>query len=120
MPRPSDRPSDRVLSGRALAKARRQGLDDAVTAGAARDRDAHGVNKTLDHDPMTSCCGTVSVYGPDKTTQLIEQFVESAVDAGADVIATPVRTVRRIWKCVRTRSTRSLTPGPASFARVPE
>ncbi len=41
-------------------------------------------------DPKTSCCGgSVSVYSPDKTLHPIKQIVQAAVDAGADVIATP-------------------------------
>jgi len=57
-----------------------QFLDDSVEA-----RGAEG----LDCDPKTSCCGgSVSVYSPDKILHLIKKIVESAVDAGADVIAT--------------------------------
>ena len=42
------------------------------------------------YDPKTSCCGgSVSVYSPDKTLHLIKKIVQAAVDAGADVIATP-------------------------------
>ncbi|MBM3567237.1 MAG: heterodisulfide reductase [Alphaproteobacteria bacterium] len=42
------------------------------------------------YDPKTSCCGgSVSVHSPDKTLHLIKQIVEAAVEAGADVIATP-------------------------------
>lgn len=56
-------------------------LDDFVKACGA---------EALDYDPKTSCCGgSVSVYSPDKTLHLIKKIVESAVEAGADVIATP-------------------------------
>jgi heterodisulfide reductase subunit B len=56
-------------------------LDDFVKACGA---------EALDYDPKTSCCGgSVSVYSPDKTLHLIKKIVESAVDAGADVVATP-------------------------------
>ncbi len=40
--------------------------------------------------PKTACCGgSVSVMSPDKTLHLIKKIVEDAVNAGADVIATP-------------------------------
>jgi heterodisulfide reductase subunit B len=56
-------------------------LDDFVKACGA---------EALDYDPKTSCCGgSVSVYSPDKTLHLIKKIVESAAEAGADVIATP-------------------------------
>ena len=46
--------------------------------------------EVVEYDPKTSCCGgSVSVMSPDKTLHLIKQIVEAAVDAGADVIATP-------------------------------
>ena len=42
------------------------------------------------YDSKTSCCGgSVSVMSPDKTLHLIKKIVDSAVEAGADVIATP-------------------------------
>jgi len=42
------------------------------------------------YDPKTSCCGgSVSVYSPDKTLHLIKKILQAAVDAGADVVATP-------------------------------
>lgn len=56
-------------------------LDDFVKACGA---------DAVDYDPKTSCCGgSVSVYSPDKTLHLIKKIVEAAVNAGADVIATP-------------------------------
>jgi heterodisulfide reductase subunit B len=56
-------------------------LDDFVEACGA---------EALDYDPKTSCCGgSVSVHSPDKTLHLIKKIVEAAVNAGADVIATP-------------------------------
>lgn len=56
-------------------------LDDFVRACGA---------EAVTYDPKTSCCGgSVSVYSPDKTLHLIKQIVEAAVEAGADVIATP-------------------------------
>ncbi|MBI3435967.1 MAG: CoB--CoM heterodisulfide reductase iron-sulfur subunit B family protein [Proteobacteria bacterium] len=46
--------------------------------------------EAVEYDPKTSCCGgSVSVYSPDKTLHLIKKIVQAAVDAGADVIATP-------------------------------
>ena len=46
--------------------------------------------EAVPYDPKTSCCGgSVSVYSPDKTLHLIKKIVQAAVDAGADVIATP-------------------------------
>jgi heterodisulfide reductase subunit B len=46
--------------------------------------------EAIPYDPKTSCCGgSVSVYSPDKTLHLIKKIVQAAVDAGADVIATP-------------------------------
>jgi heterodisulfide reductase subunit B len=46
------------------------------------------------YDPKTSCCGdSVSVYSPDKTLHLIKKILQAAVDAGADVVATPVPPV---------------------------
>jgi heterodisulfide reductase subunit B len=42
------------------------------------------------YDVKTSCCGgSVSVMSPDKTLHLIKKIVDAAVEAGADVIATP-------------------------------
>lgn len=56
-------------------------LDDFVKACGA---------EAVAYDPKTSCCGgSVSVYSPEKTLHLIKQIVEAAVEAGADVIATP-------------------------------
>ena len=38
----------------------------------------------------TACCGgSVSVMKPEKTLHLIKKILEKAVEAGADVIATP-------------------------------
>ncbi|MGQ0662724.1 MAG: CoB--CoM heterodisulfide reductase iron-sulfur subunit B family protein [Pseudomonadota bacterium] len=46
--------------------------------------------EAIAYDPKTSCCGgSVAVYSPDKTLHLIKQIVQAAVEAGADVIATP-------------------------------
>ena len=46
--------------------------------------------EAVDYDPKTSCCGgSVSVYSPDKTLHLIRKILQAAVDANADVIATP-------------------------------
>lgn len=46
--------------------------------------------EAVDYDPKTSCCGgSVSVYSPDKTLHLIRKILQAAVDAQADVIATP-------------------------------
>lgn len=46
--------------------------------------------EAVDYDPKTSCCGgSVSVYSPDKTLHLIRKILQAAVDASADVIATP-------------------------------
>jgi len=46
--------------------------------------------EAVDYDVKTSCCGgSVSVMSPDKTLHLIKKIVEEAVEAGADVIATP-------------------------------
>ena len=46
--------------------------------------------EAVDYDVKTACCGgSVSVMSPDKTLHLIKKIVEEAVDAGADVIATP-------------------------------
>ena len=44
----------------------------------------------MPYDSKTSCCGgSVSVMSPDKTLHLIKKIVDAAVEAGADVIATP-------------------------------
>ena len=46
--------------------------------------------EAVDYDVKTSCCGgSVSVMSPDKTMHLIKKIVQAAVDAEADVIATP-------------------------------
>ena len=46
--------------------------------------------EAVDYDPKTSCCGgSVSVYSPEKTLHLIRKILQAAVDARADVIATP-------------------------------
>ncbi len=46
--------------------------------------------EAVDYNVKTSCCGgSVAVMSPDKTLHLIKKIVEEAVDAGADVIATP-------------------------------
>ena len=46
--------------------------------------------EAVDYAPKTACCGgSVSVMSPDKTLHLIKTIVEEAVNAGADVIATP-------------------------------
>ncbi len=46
--------------------------------------------EVVDYDPKTSCCGgSVAMISPDKTLHLIKQIVEAAVEADADVIATP-------------------------------
>jgi heterodisulfide reductase subunit B len=46
--------------------------------------------EAVEYDVKTSCCGgSVSVYAPEKTLHLIKKIVEEAVNAGADVIATP-------------------------------
>ncbi len=46
--------------------------------------------EAVDYDVKTSCCGgSVAVMSPDKTLHLIKKIVEEAVEAGADVIATP-------------------------------
>lgn len=46
--------------------------------------------EAVEYDPKTSCGGgSVSVMSPDKTLRLIKKTVDAAVDAGADVIATP-------------------------------
>jgi heterodisulfide reductase subunit B len=56
-------------------------LDDFVEACGA---------EAVPYDPKTSCCGgSVSVYSPDKTLHLIKKILQAAVDAGADVVATP-------------------------------
>ena len=56
-------------------------LDDFVKACGA---------EAVPYDPKTSCCGgSVSVYNADKTLHLIKKIVQAAVDAKADVIATP-------------------------------
>ncbi|MBM3554782.1 MAG: heterodisulfide reductase [Alphaproteobacteria bacterium] len=56
-------------------------LDDFVRACGA---------EPVAYDSKTSCCGgSVSVYDPEKTLHLIKKIVQAAVDAGADVIATP-------------------------------
>ena len=44
----------------------------------------------MPYDPKTSCYGgSVSVYSPEKTSHLIKTILQAAVDAGADVVATP-------------------------------
>ncbi len=46
--------------------------------------------EAVEYDVKTSCCGgSVSVMSPDKTLHLIKKILEEAVNAGADVIATP-------------------------------
>jgi heterodisulfide reductase subunit B len=46
--------------------------------------------EAVDYDVKTACCGgSVSVMSPDKTLHLIKKIVDAAVEAGADVIATP-------------------------------
>jgi heterodisulfide reductase subunit B len=46
--------------------------------------------EAVEYDVKTACCGgSVSVMSPDKTLHLIKKIVEEAVEAGADVIATP-------------------------------
>jgi heterodisulfide reductase subunit B len=46
--------------------------------------------EAVEYNPKTSCCGgSVSVYAPEKTLHLIREIVQAAVDAKADVIATP-------------------------------
>jgi heterodisulfide reductase subunit B len=46
--------------------------------------------EAVEYDPKTACCGgSVSVMSPDKTLHLIKKIVDAAVEAGADVIATP-------------------------------
>jgi heterodisulfide reductase subunit B len=56
-------------------------LDNFITACGA---------EAVDYDVKTDCCGgSVSVMSPDKTLHLIKKIVEEAVEAGADVIATP-------------------------------
>lgn len=46
--------------------------------------------EAVDYAPKTACCGgSVSVMKPEKTLHLIKKIVEEAVNAGADVIATP-------------------------------
>lgn len=46
--------------------------------------------EAVEYAPKTACCGgSVSVMSPDKTLHLIKHIVEEAVNAGADVIATP-------------------------------
>ncbi len=56
-------------------------LDDFVSACGA---------EAVEFDVKTACCGgSVSVMSPDKTLHLIRKILQAAVDAGADVIATP-------------------------------
>ena len=46
--------------------------------------------EAVEYSPKTSCCGgSVAVMSPDRTLHLIKTIVEDAVEAGADVIATP-------------------------------
>ncbi len=46
--------------------------------------------EAVEYNPKTSCCGgSVAVMSPDRTLHLIKTIVEDAVEAGADVIATP-------------------------------
>jgi heterodisulfide reductase subunit B len=46
--------------------------------------------EAVEYAPKTACCGgSVSVMKPEKTLHLIKKIVEEAVNAGADVIATP-------------------------------
>ena len=46
--------------------------------------------EAVDFDPKTSCCGgAISVIKPEKTLHLIKKILDAAVEAEADVIATP-------------------------------
>ena len=46
--------------------------------------------EAVEYDVKTACCGgSVSVMKPEKTLHLIKKILEKAVEAGADVIATP-------------------------------
>ncbi len=46
--------------------------------------------EAVEYDPKTACCGgSVSIYSPDKTLHLMKKILQAAVDADADVIATP-------------------------------
>ena len=56
-------------------------LDDFIEACGA---------EAVEYDVKTACCGgSVSVMKPEKTLHLIKKILEKAVEAGADVIATP-------------------------------
>ncbi len=56
-------------------------LDDFIEACGA---------EAVDYNVKTSCCGgSVSVMKPEKTMHLIKKILQAAVDADADMIATP-------------------------------
>ncbi len=52
--------------------------------------EAVGAEPIRDYDKKVSCCGGALIFSePEKSYELIQSIIESAVDAGADMIVTP-------------------------------